>query len=422
MVAKNDEFSIEKTCPAITEKITDTSDLKQGQNNEIISENELYINAIRKKKLSLEPHSQENNRFTIEKTFKEANEASEVKDNEEHKYDDEAKVDNEMKENDENKTKKDKKKKKCKKHKKKKDKKEDIKDLETQDNVNEADNNLINNDEIGQDTINIENENENKENQNIETQEPENKEEVEEALRGRRINPEELEITQSVEYVITPSEEIVQERINEIISNSKKENLKSLTINKNDEVSLIPSNVFKREIKIVTRKTLKKTERLYTKFLNNKVIISPQNQVDIKGTEIKPESIMVHPQKDDNQDIEGRTPSVKVDETSSIASKVEPKEKEENKIVFKNNEISKNNEFVIIGIQKSSDKNIDDKEDETNKDEDNELIQSQESKESKEKEIRINQKKVIRKTNILPSEFTRNNEVINENKINLNGY
>ena len=422
LVAKNDEFSIEKTCPAITEKITDTSDLKQGQNNEIISENELYINAIRKKKLSLEPHSQENNRFTIEKTFKEANEASEVKDNEEHKYDDEAKVDNEMKENDENKTKKDKKKKKCKKHKKKKDKKEDIKDLETQDNVNEADNNLINNDEIGQDTINIENENENKENQNIETQEPENKEEVEEALRGRRINPEELEITQSVEYVITPSEEIVQERINEIISNSKKENLKSLTINKNDEVSLIPSNVFKREIKIVTRKTLKKTERLYTKFLNNKVIISPQNQVDIKGTEIKPESIMVHPQKDDNQDIEGRTPSVKVDETSSIASKVEPKEKEENKIVFKNNEISKNNEFVIIGIQKSSDKNIDDKEDETNKDEDNELIQSQESKESKEKEIRINQKKVIRKTNILPSEFTRNNEVINENKINLNGY
>jgi hypothetical protein len=112
LVAKNDEFSIEKTCPAITEKITDTSDLKQGQNNEIISENELYINAIRKKKLSLEPHSQENNRFTIEKTFKEVNEA---KDNEEPKYDDETKVDNEMKENDENKTKKDKKKKKGKK-------------------------------------------------------------------------------------------------------------------------------------------------------------------------------------------------------------------------------------------------------------------------------------------------------------------
>ena len=66
-----------------------------------------------------------------------------------------------------------------------------------------------------------------------------------------------------------------------LFSNNKKENLKSLTINKNDELSLIPTNEFKREIKIVTRKTLKKTEHKYSKFLNNKVIISPQNQVDI---------------------------------------------------------------------------------------------------------------------------------------------
>ena len=236
LVSKTNEFSIEKTCPVITEKITDISDLKRDKSNEIISENELYINAIRKKKPSLEPHSQDSNRFTIEKTIKEI---SEIKDNEETKYDDETKVDNEIKENDENKTKKDKKRKKGKKHKKKKDKKEDIKDLETQDNINEVDSNLINNEEVEQDKINIENETQ--ENQNIETQEPEIKEEVNDnnkVSRGKQIKPEELEIVQPIEYVITPSEEKVQERINEIISNNKKENLKSLTINKNDEVSM----------------------------------------------------------------------------------------------------------------------------------------------------------------------------------------
>ena len=413
LVIKNNEFSIEKTSPIITEKITDTSDLKQGQNNEIISENELYINAIKKKKLSLEPHSQDNNRFTIEKTIKEV---SEIKENEEPKYDEETKVDNEMKENDENKTKKDKKRKKGKKHKKKKDKKEDIKDLEAQDNVNEADNNLTNNEETEQDKINIENENETPENQNIETQEPEIKEDLDEnnkVLRGKRVMPEELEISQSIEYVITPNEEKVQEKINEIISNNKKENIKSLTISKNDEVSLIPSNVFKREIKIVTKKRIQKTEHLYSKFLNNKVIISPQNQVDIRGTQTKTESPMLQSQKDDNQ---------KIDETTSVISKVEPKEKEENKGIFKNNEITKNNEFIIFGIQKPNKEVIETLEDIINKDKDIELIQSQESEDSKDKELRINQKKVIRKTNILPSEFTRNNEIINENKINLNGY
>ena len=412
LVAKNNEFSIEKTRPAITEKITDTSDLKQGQNNEIISENELYINALRKKKVSLEPHSQENNRFTIEKVLKEVDEAKETI---EPKYEDETKLDNEIKENDENKTKKEKKKKKGKKHKKKKDKKEDMKDLETQDNVNEADNNLVNIDETEQEKVIIENQTEIRENQYMETQEPEAIEDVDDynnALRGKRIKPEELQIAQQVEYSIAPSEEKVQEKINEIISNNKKENLKSLAINKNDEVCLTPSQVFKREIKIVTRKTLKKTERIYSKFLSNKAIVSQQNQIDIKGREKKP----------DDQDNQGRIPSSKIDETIYYPSKVEPKEKEESKTIFKNNEISKNNEFIILGIQKPSSEALDAQEDIINKDKDNELVQSQESKESKDKQIRINQKKVIRKTNVLPSEFTRNNEVINESKINLNGH
>ena len=108
------------------------------------------------------------------------------------------------------------------------------------------------------------------------------------SIMVRRINPEELQIDQTIEYNIPIDEEKVKEKISSIISDNKKENLRALEVTKNNELSLIPT-VFKREIKIVTRKTLKKTNHIYTKFRDNKVVISSQDQLEIKGTE-KPET------------------------------------------------------------------------------------------------------------------------------------
>ena len=108
------------------------------------------------------------------------------------------------------------------------------------------------------------------------------------SIMVRRINPEELQIDQSIDYYIPVDEEKVKEKISNIISDNKNQNLKALEVTKNDELSLIPT-VFKREIKIVTRKTLKKTNRIYTKFRDNKVLISSQDQLEIKGAE-KPEN------------------------------------------------------------------------------------------------------------------------------------
>ena len=50
----------------------------------------------------------------------------------------------------------------------------------------------------------------------------------------------------------------------------------------NDQFSLI--NIPKRKIKIVTKKILKKTNYIYSKFKEDKTKISSQNEFDIKRT------------------------------------------------------------------------------------------------------------------------------------------
>ena len=105
-----------------------------------------------------------------------------------------------------------------------------------------------------------------------------------EKLNGKQIKPEELQISQSFSYHIPKDEEKIKEKINELISKNKQANLKSLEISKNSDINLI-SNETKREIKIMTKKVYKKTNNIFTKFLDNKAVISSQNKFDIEGNE-----------------------------------------------------------------------------------------------------------------------------------------
>ena len=178
------------------------------------------------------------------------------------------------------------------------------------------------------------------------------------SIMVRRISPEELQIEQSIEYNILVDEEKVKEKINNIISDNKKENLKALEVTKNDELSLIPT-VFKREIKIVTRKTLKKTNHIYTKFRDNKVVISSQDQLEIKGTE-KPE----------NQ-IKSEIFSVKV-EDHAVQIEIAPIAKEQN--ISSVNEIN-----ILLESKLKTEKDWNNLE--INKAEDFELIKEQKEKE-----------------------------------------
>ena len=193
------------------------------------------------------------------------------------------------------------------------------------------------------------------------------------SIMVRRINPEDLQIDQSIEYNIPVDEEKVKEKISNIISDNKKENLKALEVTKNDEISLIPT-VFKREIKIVTRKTLKKTNHIYTKFKDSKVVISSQDQLEIKGTE-KPET-----------QIMSEITSEKVEE-HAVQVEIAPIAKEQN--------ISSVNEINILLESKLRTKkgwnNL-----EINKSEDLELIKVQKEKENIKEELDSN-KYIIKK-------------------------
>ena len=193
------------------------------------------------------------------------------------------------------------------------------------------------------------------------------------SIMVRRINPEDLQIDQSIEYIIPVDEEKVKEKISNIISDNKKENLKALEVTKNDELSLIPT-VFKREIKIVTRKTLKKTNHIYSKFRDSKVVISSQDPLEIKGTE-KPETQI--------------TPEITSEKVEEHAVQVEiaPIAKEQN--------ISSVNEINILLESKLRTKkewnNL-----EINKAKDLELIKIQKEKENIKEELDSN-KYIIKK-------------------------
>ena len=193
------------------------------------------------------------------------------------------------------------------------------------------------------------------------------------SIMVRRINPEELQIDQSIEYNIPVDEEKVKEKISNIISDNKNRNLKALEVTKNDELSLIPT-VFKREIKIVTRKTLKKTNRIYTKFRDNKVLISSQDQLEIKGAE-KPEA-----------QITSEIASEKVTE-HAVQIEISPIAKEQN--ISSVNEIN-----ILLESKLSTEKKWNNLE--INKAEDLELIKEKKEKENIKEELDIN-KYIIKK-------------------------
>ena len=241
LVTKIDRFSIENN------KIIDTNEVSPREikittkkvirkinnihykfkNNLITSEKRLNILGKEKTKTPLEAESQENNRFSVGKSFED--EKEDQKENE--------------KENKDNK-----------------------------DNKNELDNEKKYN------------KLENKDIDNKEDSEHKQAEIDKSLLRAKKlVKSEELKIVQPISYNISQDEDTIKEKINELISINKQENLnKSLEIIRNEELKLIPTEL-KREIKITTKKVLKKKSIKQSKFINIKAVISPQNQFDIKG-------------------------------------------------------------------------------------------------------------------------------------------
>jgi hypothetical protein len=200
---------IPKEIKITTKKIVRKTDTinHRFKNNLISSGSALNINGKEKIKPIFEEESQENNRFSVEKTIKQKEKEKE----------------NEIL-LDQNKDK-------------------DSKDI--------ADNEVK--------------ENKEKENENI-------------VYKYKILNPEDLKVTQPITYNISSLEEI---------KDKKEEKKEIFDIIKNNEISLNPVN--KREIKIVTKKVLKKTNVIHSKFNDNKTIVSSQNKLDIKGIEKQPE-------------------------------------------------------------------------------------------------------------------------------------
>jgi len=214
-----------------------------------------------------------------------------------------------------------------------------------------------------------------------------------------------------------------------------KENNKLDQIIKNAEFSLI--NIPRREIKIVTKKILKKTNYIHSKFKDNKTMISSQNEFDIKRsiTENKMNKDRTFNKFDNKMtneniiDIKGRGrifDNVKLNKNNIefINLKGDSIQLKKKKLIlnksyenvinirsqFKINGksqlrkphiINKKVQFKIDGIKKDlSDKNCDT----------NDLIP---------KEIRITTKKVVKKTNIIKPKIK--NEISYKNEISLEG-
>ena len=92
-------------------------------------------------------------------------------------------------------------------------------------------------------------------------------------FRIKIIKLEDLKVIKPFSYSISAENENLKD----------KNGIEQFEVMKNNEISLNP--VIKREIKIVTKKILKKTNLIYSKFGDNKTIISSQKQLDIQGNE-----------------------------------------------------------------------------------------------------------------------------------------
>ena len=244
-------------------------------------------------------------------------------------------------------------------------------------------------------------------------------------LRTKIINPEEFRVSETSSYAISPDEEKIKDNLN-----------KSLQLIKNDELSLIPKE-FRREIKIVTKKIAKRTNHIYSKFLDKKAIISPQNNFDIKGVE-KPQSqfiptdnenkisIELHEDpKQANQIITNENikevikkynAHKKYDDIINIKSRLTLKGKEKKP---EENTIDPKSQFTINGIQKET---IEMSEEgiqyEVNKDD---LCEKNtDTSDLIPKEIKITMKKTVKKTNVLKGKV-KPNYISNEIQFNING-
>ena len=199
-----------------------------------------------------------------------------------------------------------------------------------------------------------------------------NKEEEEKKnLRLRVINPEELEVNKPIEYIINPDEEKLKEK-------EKLEKKEIFEKVKNNVISLNPT--IKKQIKIVTKKITKKTNLLYSKFNENKTIISTGNQLDIKGIEKPKEPEPV--QKEIHDWKNNEIAQEKIFNINGIGKKFEniqlPKEEDKNNnrfciendleipVIYKidntfrenKNIINKKSQFSINGIVKKPEENI----------------------------------------------------------------
>ena len=283
-------------------------------------------------------------------------------------------------------------------------------------------------------------------------------------LKVKVINLEDLKVIKPFSYVITSGDENIKDKKEKEI----------FEIMKNNEISLNP--IAKREIKIVTKKILKKTNIIHSKFGDNKTIVSIQNQLDIKGNEkeeqpeiITQEKIMEE-QKVDEIKLEQELPSQrkelekeKINEMTfenKIGKKFEniqlPNEEDNNRFCIENElempkiykivkinkpseiVINRKSQFTINGNKKKSEENIINtkskftingiqKEKIESKEEgvqfennyDNLSEKMTDTNDLIPKQIKITTKKIVKKTNILKK--YNNNIVSPQYNINLEG-
>ena len=213
-----------------------------------------------------------------------------------------------------------------------------------------------------------------------------------------------------------------------------KENNKLDEIINNDQFSLI--NIPKRKVKIVTKKILKKTNYIHSRFKDNKAIISSQNEFDIKRT-IRDQIInrkRIFNEQDNKMSNENilnlrgigkkfENRKININNIESINLKGKPISKSMIKLITNKayeNVIHKKSQFRILGkknkieniINRKSAFKIDGvKKDLSEKNCDtSDLIP---------KEIKITMKKVVKKTNIIKPKIK--NEISLHNEIYLEG-
>ena len=166
-----------------------------------------------------------------------------------------------------------------------------------------------------------------------------------ELLRVKILNPEDLKITSTISHIFSPLE-------------GKKDQKEELKVILNNVISLNPLEK-PREIKLVTKKVLKKTNYIHSKFNNDKAQISSTNYFDIKCEEKPQSKIELLSSEIDKLIKEEKLDQLPPELQSKIKILVVPKDKDIKEIT-KENTININGtgkKFENIQLQKEEDKN-----------------------------------------------------------------